>query len=383
MFDPEELSGLKIAIQAQTENDRRLLDELREDVRALKPHVRVIRPRSTTAVSLVASDGGNNKLVFDPFFLQLVRVVDSYGKQLCLDVVSPSTDTDVVTSRQFNDDGSPATALGRLMLDLGVTSLHELSPPIPPPGTSPDDINPGWVVTYRDLWEWAVLYERICYHSFGTDTLIVRDGLLRSKIFRGDLFAQGMMKKIASAIERIYQVDKRRIYLVGLAKKTKLHARYQLLMALENVLPSGEPRFVPVSREFERKNYKWEEYARGMGDVGQQGELGKFVAGGMYFVRFGKHSGDPVWVADVFEPQIPQAPEIFGYLLADAVNGFPVAHYPRCLQQAHEYAQIVDFDLDILQDTVYDAVRKLLPAGHRGILDAVQLSVDMASRRYD
>ncbi|BAD41245.1 hypothetical protein [Symbiobacterium thermophilum] len=382
MLHPDALTGIKEQIIRLAEADRALLDDLRREVRDLAGSVRVIRPRSSTAISLVASDGGNNKLVFDPFYVQVVRVVDSYGKELLVDVVSPTTDPDSLLTNHFTPSGDPKSALGRLMADLGVRSLSALSHMIPDSRRvreRPETVSPSWVQVYRDICEWAVLYERICYQTFASDTLIVRDGLLRSKVFRGEGFIR-MRERMEEAIERVWRQDRRRIYLVGLAKHSQVLNRYGLAMAIEETLPAGDARYVAIPRELEAKAYKWQEWARGAET--EEGEAPKFVAGDMFFVRFGPHSGDPVWAVDIFSAQRDRADEILGHLLADARDGFPVPYYPRCLQRAHEHAQLADFDWAILQDQILDAVRGLLPREKQFLLDAYRLRADVTGERY-
>ena len=384
MFDLQILPQLKQIIAIRTQADKRLLETLGREVRSFSSDVKKIQVRSATAVSLVASDGGNNKLAFDPFYVQLVRVTDSYGKELCFDAVSPSTDTDELSGAQFNSDGSPKTALGKMMMGLGVDNLNKLSPMIPKGSiirNTPEKVKPDWVMVYRDLCEWAVLYERIVFESFATDTLIVRDGQLRSKIFAGELFVK-WRKNIEESIDSIYKKDKRRIYLVGIAKHSKVIDRYRLAMAIEGVFPSGEPRYVRIPRNIEAKAYLWEEYARGAEIEGEEGEAPKFVAGDMFLVRFGKRSGDPIWAIDILSSQSNRSSEIFGYLLNDAIQGFPVPFYPLCLQKAHEHAQIVDFDLQIFQDEIFSAVRALLPKEKQNVVDSMKFHSDLSARRY-
>lgn len=378
MFDPDHLQAIRESVRQQTQRDRHLLDDLRTDVRQHLQGGAAVRPHAATAMSLVASDGGNNKLIFDPFNIHLVRVVDSLGRQLFLDVISPTSDPDEL----YAAHASINDPLGSLMSDLGVSSLNELSHMVPKGEVArdhPELVSPSWVLVYRDLCEWAVLYHRICHTEFANHTLLVRDGLLRSKIFRGERFVE-MANRMSA---RIAAVRPLKLYLVGIAKHSQVLSRYRLAMALENALPPGEPRFVRVPRELERKVYTWPEYARGPEDVEEGGEAAKFVIGAMYLVRFGRNSGDPVTAVDVFWTQTDADAEVFGYLLADSVEGFPVPYYPRCLQQAHEHAEVVDFDLEILQDTVFDAARGLVEPSRQPAFDHLRFAPDVANRRYE
>jgi hypothetical protein len=385
MFDPNELPDLRRVITEAIRRDAGLLEALRTTARGFKSSVRTIQPRSATTISLVASDGGNHSFPMNPFFVQLVRIVDSYGHPLCLDVVTPTTDTDELSKRQFNDDGTPKTALGRMMFDLDVRVLSDLSSAIP---TGADvraaggDITTGWVTTYRDLCEWATLYERICYQAFPTDTVLVRDGLLRAKYFSGDLFTK-LGDLIEAKIAEIRSANRRRVFLVGLAKHSTILDRYGLAFDSEAVFPDGSSCYLEVSRDVEKSVYRWGEYAVGRLDAAEGGEQPKFVNGKMFLARFGKRHGDPIWPIDIFEPQAPSAQEVLGYLLEDAIAGFPVPFYPRSLQLAHEWAEIAGFDADMIGDAMREAVRDVSDASVRAAVDARTLDVrDISSRRY-
>ena len=380
MFEPDQLNAIREAIRGQTRADRVMLDALREDVLTHFSSSRTIRPSTATAVSLAASDGARNRLVFDPFSVQLVRVVDSNGRQLFIDALSPTSDPDELLARH-REARDP---LFVLMEALGLKSLSELAPVIPTSKeirNTPDKVSPTWTEVYRDLAEWAVLFHRVVHYDWGSDVLLVRDGLLRSKIFDKMLFVE-MRNLMKDAIDH-QRKQGIRIFIVGVAKRSQVLARYRLAMALEGSLPAGSARFVYVPRELERKVYKWEEYARGVEetDEEEQGESAKFVIGAMFLVRFGKEAYSPIWAVDVFQSQEEQADQIFGYLLKDAMEGFPIPYYPRCLQRAHEYAQVVDFDLDVLQDTILHAARGLIEPGKQGIFDALELAPDITARR--
>lgn len=378
MLEPNTHANLAEAIRACVEADRELLDTLRREIALLKESVRQIQPRRATSVSLVATDGGNNQLRFDPFLIQLVRVVDSQNNEYCLEAVTPTTPHEELEKHHLDPEGRGKTPLGRMMEFLGVRRLQELSPMLHPP--SPDrPVSPSWVGVYRELMEWAILFA-ILEKDFASDTLLVFDGLLRSKVFAKDLFAR-LLEGMEDRIQK-QRKNRRDIYLVGVAKHSKVLDRYRLAMHLEGVLTTPYPAYVEVPRDVEAKAYVWSEYARGNEVALEGGEANKFVGGKMFLVKFGTSPYDPIWPVDVFEPQKDRAHEILGYLLTDAQAGFPIPHYPASLQKAHENAALVDFDFQVLQDEIFVAIRRIL-GSRSAALDVFRLQdADPARRRY-
>jgi hypothetical protein len=257
MLDRESHHRLKEAIVDQVTADRNILDELRDEVRPLRDRMRKIQPRATAAISIVATDGGNNQLRFDPFLVQLIRVVDSNENEYCLEAVSPTQTLAHLDARQLDRDGRPLTALGEMMSALGVSSLSKLSHMIRSDGDGRPR-SPSWVQVYRELVEWAVLYS-VLKKDFGSDTLIVFDGLLRSKVFASTYFSR--FRELLEAEVSRHMSARRRIFLVGLAKSSKVFTRYRLAMKLEGVLRSAYPSFVEIPRKLEEAAYVWSEYA--------------------------------------------------------------------------------------------------------------------------
>ncbi len=384
MIDSEQYYQLKDEIEIASKEDMQRLSYLREELRILDTP-RQIRDYTTTAVSLVASDGGNNRLRFDPFDIQIIRVVDSYGAQACLKVVSRYKNVKQLSEEQFDQNNNPVSPLGELMKDLGVYSLSELSPMLNPKidEHNREVLNSSWVLVYRDLWEWAVLYEKIKKGFFSTDTLIVIDGLLRSKIFSGTLFID-MIKCIQGYIQDIKNKQRRNVYLVGVAKTSKVLERYRLALMLENLMREARPVYVPVPKEIEELAYVWPEYTRRPEDEIDGGEKAKFVGGRLYLVKFGPKPGDPIWPVDILIGQECNVDKIIGYLKSDAEMGFPIPFYPKCIQKAHEYAAITGIDMEIVQHQIVNSLIGLLPERDiRSFEEFMLIPKDPGGARYE
>ncbi len=370
MIEPAVMDVIEREIHDRVEADATVLAEMRDDVRELKRSIARIQPRSATAISLVGTDGGNNQLQFDPFHLQLIRVVDSSNNEHCLEVITQRTPLIELTRRHIDENGQAKSALGRMMRFLDIDDLAKLSTTF---GAGPgEDLSPSWMNVYRELSEWAVLYELVSSKDFGTDTVIVYDGFLRSKVFSKGLFGK-LRVGLEDAIRRQFERTRRRIYICGIAKRSNVLQSYRIALALEGALRSTYPCFVEIPQCMEQRIYKWDEYFK---------DTANFVAGKMFLVKFGSGPYDPIWAIDVFLAQQSQAQTVFGYLLEDAKDGFPIPLYPQCLQRAHENAALVDFDMDILSNGLRKALREVIGDKNWVIDELAFQDGDPAAQRY-
>ncbi len=408
MFDEERWQLAVAKVQDGVDRNMGLFAEAQAQADKIKPGARVIRPFQATVNSVVAADGGHAPIDAFPFMsLGAVRVVDSSGEELFFDVIGPRDDTNDLSQRHLDEK----TPLGRLMEDLGNTvdagpvsknhrkgrkgpiRLGELSPMIPVPLTS--GITPkkppssGWMTVYRDLCEWAAIYDLICYRDPAERmSVILRDGLLRSKIFAHDYFTV-MGGLIRDRVADLKSRRKRDVFLVGIAKSSEVHTRYALAMTLQNVFPPGQPYFAPIPMELQEAVYQWPEYIRlpetvdkAHGASSPSLEDPKFNIGAMHFARFGGEHDDPVWTLDTLHWQSDRADEILGCLLRDTKQSYPIPTYPQTLIDADAGAQISKMDTELLRDAFLDSVGKSVSPEQRRVLDSQVLAVDYASRRY-
>src|SRR5437899_4996780 len=106
------------------EVEQPLLDDLRTQVRAFR--IQEIGYRRCYAISPVATDGGENRLTFDPLNLEIIRVVDSDGRERFQKILPLSGGTEIFRAafdlKQPNNSPVLARFLERLGIEYGELS---------------------------------------------------------------------------------------------------------------------------------------------------------------------------------------------------------------------------------------------------------------------
>jgi hypothetical protein len=378
-----DLNKLKEKIRAAYKADDPIIEKFRGYARRLKNNIRPIRTYSVNAVSFVSSDGGDNRLIFNPSIVELVRVVDSRGNECALDAVSSSTSIQEMQDRINLNSPNLVRPLHKLCSDLNksITDLSYLLGGLGQPGKST-----GAMRCYRDIVEWAVLYDLITNSSiqWGGDTILVRDGLLRTKSFKREVFPsidQNIRKGIQQHAQRNVNLS-----VVGVAKQNAVLSRLAVALELEAVFHKPFPCYVQVPNDIEQDCYNFDLTWFNTYESSEPDEHGKYLyqaMGKMFLAKFGDRPLDPVWPVDIAEWQIPQAEKILGQLTIDAQQGFPIPDYPMCIQKAHNHAKMTGLEIQVLQDLLFNGIcEKLTSEESERLLRLKHLGQSLASLRY-
>ncbi len=378
-----DLEALKARVIAAYKVDDPLLSRFRQYARLLKANVRPLRTYSVNAVSFVSADGGDNRLSFNPAVVELVRVVDSRGNQCALDAIASTAKLVELNERIRPDAPSLVAPLQRLCNDLSldVPALSYLLGGMGDPAKST-----GAIRCYRDLVEWAVLYDLITNPGiqWGGDTILIRDGLLRTKSFKREVFPridENLRKGVRRHRDRNVSLS-----LVGVAKQSAVLGRLAVALELESTFHRPYPCFVEVPQDIEADCYNYDlTWLRTYesSDVQDDGRRLYQSIGKMYLAKFGDRPFDPVWPVDVAVWQISDAERVLGQLTVDAQQGFPIPDYPMSIQRAHDFAKLTGLEIEVLQDFLMHGIcQSLTPEESEKLLRMKHLGRSLAALRY-
>ena len=345
-----DLDSLRQRVRAAYKTDDPILSKFREYACRLRDHVKPLRSYAVNAVSFVSADGGDNRLTFNPAVVELVRVVDSRGNQCALDAVPSTITLPELEQRTIGSSAAVVTPLARLCNDLrkGLKDLSYLIRGLGKAGKST-----GAIRCYRDIVEWAVLYDLIANPNihWGGDTIFVRDGLLRTKSFKREVFPtidQRIRQGIAAHAKQNVTLS-----LVGVAKQSAVLSRLAIALELEESLHKPFPCYVQVDDDIEADCYNFDRTWLDTYETSEPDDDDKRLyqsLGRLFLVKFGDQPFDPVWPVDVAEWQVNNADKVLGQLAVDAQQGFPIPDYPMCIQRAHDFAKLTGLEIEILQD---------------------------------
>ena len=378
-----DLDQLRSKVLAAYRADDPTLHRFREYSRRLRADVRPLRTYAVNAVSFVSADGGDNRLRLNPASVELVRVVDSRGNQCALDAVPGTVTLQELEQRAVSGNPNVVGPLEWLCRDLG-KSLGDLSFLIR--GLGQAGKSTGALRCYRDIVEWAVLYDLVTNPNlqWGGDTILIRDGLLRTKSFKREVFPlidQRLREAVATHAKRNVTLS-----LVGVAKQSAVLGRLAVALELEATFHKPFPCYVRVPEDIEKECYNFDRTWLDTYETSEPEDNGRRLyqaLGRLFLVKFGDQPLDPVWPVDIAEWQVRDAEKVLGQLTVDAQMGFPIPDYPMTIQRAHDFAKLTGLEVAILEDLLLDGMCENLTSEEADrLLRLKHLGRSLAALRY-
>jgi len=327
----EELDINKVEnLQAAIEHQKNKISELRNKVKELK-FIPVDPVGYYSSVTYKAIDGGIMKINFDPFEIDYAVIADSFGNVLQRFVVPKGWK---LSSKDFlfldKDE-----KIKNLLSMIGIKSVVELSETFTDPKTA------------MEISEYAWIFHKIVSQPKGEKTIVMRDGLLRTKKLKDEHIVT-----LRTILERSKESK-----LVGVSKTSRLLSLISSVLYLEGIFPSNHVGYVEIPLELELKAYTW----TGRGEITNSDRPLTYAFGKLYVAKLSRISNLLVTVEIPYDLENRKSiyseqeiREIFGHLIKDSKFSYPVNGYPQTIMRAHEKAAQLGFTSSIVRDRILE-----------------------------
>jgi len=316
------------------EKQKKKFEELRSQVRKLK-FVPIEPTGFYSPIAFTSFDGGMFNVNFDPFELDIVEVADSYGNSK-LRFAAPRGDKFSKEELKIMIEGINKNPIIKKFLSiLKRESLYDVSEIIGSRGT------------LMELGEWACIFDKVLSSSTEEKTIILKDGLLRTKKIKSEL-----IRPLRDELSK----RKNHVKLIGVSKTSKIVSLLAAALLCEKIFPEGNIGYVEVPLELENMAYKWS----GKGKLRPEDVKPlDYAFGTLYIAKLSKHRNLFVTIEiprdldgekNIYSKE--EILEAISYIAKDSMYSYPILGYPQTIMRAHEFAVRLGIPVSILRDEI-------------------------------
>jgi len=306
------------------------LENLRAEVRRLK-FVPVESAGYYSPISYKAFDGGMFNIYFDPLELDIVEIADSNGNtkmHFAIPLGEELEDEDFSTI-----ESDPL--MKKFLALMGKSKITEVSEVHKDSGD------------LMEIGELACIFDKIATASEEERTIVMKDGLLRTKKVKHEL--------IDPVLLGLLRQRKNHVKLVGVSKTSKVVSLLSTALFLENKIPSNQIGYLEIPLELELRAYLWS----GKGKIRDRTKPLAYSFGKLYLARLSRLSNLLVTIEIPRVYSEADVAEIMGYLAKDSKYSYPVLGYPQTIMRAHEAAVRIGLPASIVKDKIFDRLKEL------------------------
>ena len=328
-FDPRHVTNLERLRDSQLQK----LNDLRSRVRELR-FVPIDSAGSYVSTSFKSFDGGLLNLDFDPFEFEIIRVADSNGNTK-MNFAAPIGDYDADELRAIFEVIDTDPIMQDFLSIVGKDSLRDVTE------------LPTARETLMEIAEFACMFSAVAAAPDDGKTMILRDGLLRTKKIKSELITR---------LKQTLARKKGHVRVAGVAKKSRIIFLLKAALVCERVFPKGQIGYVKIPLDLENMAYKWGGGKRlGPGSAVPL----EYAFGSLYIAKLSRRKDLLVTVempdssadnAAIYSDE--DITEMMGYLARDSAHSYPVLGYPQTLMRAHEHAAGMGLPASILRDRI-------------------------------